>query len=93
MSIFNILSLIGGLVLFLFGMNYMGASLEKLAGGKFESIGTNKNAKRTAVVHLAFNTIGVILAMAIFYVANAKLTIDGELNKGTTISVEFIALN
>lgn len=31
------------------------------------SIGTNKNAKRTAVIHLLFNTIGVILAMALFY--------------------------
>lgn len=35
------------------------------------SIGTNKNAKRTAVVHLAFNTIGVILAMLLFYGVNA----------------------
>ena len=38
MNIFNVLSLIGGLALFLFGMNYMGSSLEKLGGGKFESI-------------------------------------------------------
>ncbi len=38
MSIFNILTLAGGLALFLFGMNYMGSSLEKLGGGKFESI-------------------------------------------------------
>ena len=38
MDFFNVLSLIGGLALFLFGMNYMGASLEKLGGGKFESI-------------------------------------------------------
>lgn len=38
MSVFNILSLVGGLAMFLFGMNYMGASLEKLGGGKFESI-------------------------------------------------------
>lgn len=37
MSIFNILSMIGGLSLFLFGMNYMGSSLEKSGGGKFES--------------------------------------------------------
>lgn len=38
MDIFNVLSLIGGLALFLFGMNYMGTSLERLGGGKFESI-------------------------------------------------------
>ncbi len=38
MSIFNILSLIGGLSLFLFGMNVMGDALEKQAGGKLKKI-------------------------------------------------------
>ena len=32
MTIFNALSLVGGLALFLFGMNYMGSSLEKFGG-------------------------------------------------------------
>lgn len=35
-DIFNILSLIGGLAMFLFGMNTLSAALEKLAGGKLE---------------------------------------------------------
>lgn len=35
------------------------------------SIGTSKNAKRVAVVHLAFNSIGVILAMLLFYGINS----------------------
>ena len=35
------------------------------------SIGTNKNAKRTAVIHLTFNIIGVVCGMALFYGANA----------------------
>ena len=38
MTIFNFLSLIGGLALFLFGMNVMGSGLEKMGGGKFESV-------------------------------------------------------
>ena len=38
MSIFTVLSLIGGLVMFLYGMDLMGDSLKKLAGGKLESI-------------------------------------------------------
>ena len=38
MDIFNVLALIGGLVLFLYGMDLMGDSLKKLAGGKLESI-------------------------------------------------------
>ncbi|MBR6725831.1 MAG: Na/Pi cotransporter family protein, partial [Clostridia bacterium] len=36
MDIFNVLSFIGGLCLFLFGMNVMGVSLERSAGGKLE---------------------------------------------------------
>ncbi len=38
MDIFDILSLIGGLALFLFGMNTLSAALEKLAGGKLEKL-------------------------------------------------------
>ena len=38
MSIFNVLSLIGGLALFLFGMNVMGEALEKRAGSSLKGI-------------------------------------------------------
>jgi len=38
MDIFSVLSLIGGLALFLFGMNVMGNALEKQAGGKLKRI-------------------------------------------------------
>ena len=38
MTIFNVLTLIGGLAMFLYGMNVMGNGLEKLAGGKLEKI-------------------------------------------------------
>ena len=38
MSIFDVLSLFGGLAMFLYGMNIMGKGLEKLGGGKFERI-------------------------------------------------------
>ena len=38
MNIFSVLTLIGGLALFLYGMNVMGGGLEKLAGGKLEKI-------------------------------------------------------
>lgn len=36
MTIFNVLSMIGGLSLFIFGMNVMGEALEKKAGGKLK---------------------------------------------------------
>lgn len=35
------------------------------------SLGTNKNAKRTAAAHLYFNIIGVITASILFYLLNA----------------------
>ena len=38
MTIFNVLTLLGGLALFLYGMGTMSAGLEKMAGGKLESI-------------------------------------------------------
>ena len=38
MDIFDLLTLVGGLCLFLFGMNLMGEALEKSAGGKLKSI-------------------------------------------------------
>ncbi len=38
MDIFNVLTLIGGLCLFLFGMNVMGSALERSAGSKLEAM-------------------------------------------------------
>lgn len=38
MDIFGFLSLLGGLALFLYGMNVMGSGLEKVSGGKLERI-------------------------------------------------------
>ena len=38
MDIFNIFTLCGGLAFFLYGMNVMSSGLEKMAGGKLESI-------------------------------------------------------
>ena len=38
MSIFNFLTMVGGLALFLYGMHLMGEGLEKLSGGKLERI-------------------------------------------------------
>lgn len=36
MTVFNIIALLGGLALFLYGMNAMSSSLEKLSGGRLE---------------------------------------------------------
>ena len=131
--ILKVVSLLGGLVLFLFGMDVMGKSLERSAGGKLQtilakmsssvpkgfllglavtaviqsssatvgilqslcstgvvtfgsaipvilgqnigtcvtammgSIGANKNARRTAMVHLYFNLVGTLIFVVLFY--------------------------
>ena len=38
MDIFNVLTMIGGLCLFLFGMNRVGQALERRAGGKLRTL-------------------------------------------------------
>ena len=37
MSVFNIFTLLGGLAMFLYGMDVMGKSLEQTAGGKLQA--------------------------------------------------------
>ena len=38
MDFFSVLTLLGGLAMFLYGMNVMGDGLEKVSGGKLEKI-------------------------------------------------------
>ena len=60
MTIFNFLSLIGGLALFLFGMNVMGSGLEKMGGGKFESVLEKMTNNRIKGVLLGAGVTAVI---------------------------------
>lgn len=48
MDIFDVLSMIGGLSLFLFGMNLMGQALERRAGGQMHTILTKMTTKKLA---------------------------------------------
>ena len=43
--IFKIISLLGGLALFLFGMDVMGKALERQAGGKLQTILSKMSVK------------------------------------------------
>ncbi len=49
----------------------LGQNIGTCATTLISSIGTTKNAKRTALVHLYFNIIGVIVAVILFYSLNA----------------------
>lgn len=60
MSIFSVLSLVGGLALFLYGMNVMGSGLEKLAGGKLEKIFERLTSNPFKAVLLGVSVTAVI---------------------------------
>ena len=49
MNIFGVLTMAGGLALFLYGMNVMGDSLAKLSGGKLEQIQIGRASCRERV--------------------------------------------
>lgn len=60
MDIFSVLSMIGGLALFLYGMNAMGNGLSKMAGGRLESILEKLTARRIYAVLLGAGVTAVI---------------------------------
>ncbi|MEF2798247.1 MAG: Na/Pi cotransporter family protein [Ruminococcus sp.] len=60
MNIFSVLTLIGGLALFLYGMNVMGGGLEKLAGGKLEKIFEKLTSNPLKAVLLGMTVTAVI---------------------------------
>ncbi len=104
MSVFNILSLVGGLAMFLFGMNYMGASLEKLGGGKFESIlekMTNNRIKGVllgAGVTAIIQSSSAVTVMAVGFVNSSIMSLHQVIgiimgaNIGTTITSWILSL-
>ena len=60
MDIFGILSMIGGLALFLYGMEAMGAGLSKLSGGRMERLLEKLTSKRIMAVLLGAGVTAVI---------------------------------
>ncbi len=60
MGISNLLQLIGGLALFLFGMNTMGTGLEKTSGGKLEKLLERLTSNPIKAVLLGAAVTGVI---------------------------------
>lgn len=49
----------------------MGQNIGTCITALMSSIGTNRNARRAALVHLYFNVIGTLVCMGLFYGANA----------------------
>ncbi len=49
----------------------MGQNIGTCVTALISSIGVNRNAKRVSVVHIAFNTIGTVVCLILFYGGNA----------------------
>lgn len=60
MDIFSVLTMIGGLAMFLYGMHIMGEGLEKLSGGKLERILENLTSNPIKAVLLGAGVTAVI---------------------------------
>ena len=60
MDIFGVLSFVGGLAMFLYGMSAMGDDLTKLSGGKLEYLLEKLTSKRIMAVLLGAGVTAVI---------------------------------
>ncbi len=105
MTIFNVINLAGGIALFLYGMSIMGAGLEKLAGGKLESVLQKLTSSVIRAVLLGAIITGLIQSSAgttviciglvnsgIFTLPQAIGVIMGA-NIGTTVTGQLIRLS
>ena len=104
MTIFNALSLVGGLALFLFGMNYMGSSLEKFGGGKFESVLAKMTDNRFKGVLLGMGVTAIIQSssavtvMAVGFVNSSIMSLHQAIGIimgaiiGTTVTAWLLSL-
>ncbi|MDD6194502.1 MAG: Na/Pi cotransporter family protein [Lachnospiraceae bacterium] len=104
MDLFGLLTMIGGLALFLYGMNAMGDGLAKMAGGKLEQILEKLTSKRiyalllgaavTAVIQSSSATTVMVVGFVnsgIMQLSQAVGIIMGA-NVGTTITSWLLSL-
>lgn len=75
--VFNIISLLGGLALFLFGMDVMGKALERTAGGKLQTI----LAKMSSTVFKGF-LLGMAVTAVIQSSSATTVMVVGFVNSG-----------
>lgn len=104
MTIFDVLSLIGGLALFLYGMNIMGASLEKKAGGQLKSVLSKmtdnpfKGFILGTLVTAIIQSSSATTVMVVGFVNSGLMTLHQSIgiimgaNVGTTITAWILSL-
>ena len=104
MTLFDVITLLGGIGLFLYGMSIMGAGLERVAGGKMQSIlqkltssvlrGVLLGAFITAIIQSSAGTIVIVVGLVnsgIMALPQAVGVIMGA-NIGTTITGQIIRM-
>ena len=74
----SVLELFGGVGLFLYGMNMMGASLEKLAGGGLEKILHGFLRLKITSILFATEILGVLILIIAVRAHNVLLKSDKE---------------
>ena len=104
MDIFNVLTLIGGLCLFLFGMNVMGESLEKRAGSGLKTLLGRLTTGKMAGFLTGLGVTAVIQSssattvMVVGFVNSGLMTLKQAINVimganvGTTVTAWLLSL-
>ena len=104
MSIFDVLTMIGGLCLFLFGMNIMGESLERRAGGKLRTVLGKLTKNKAAGFFTGLGVTSVIQSssattvMVVGFVNSGIMTLKQAINVimganvGTTVTAWILSL-
>ena len=104
MDIFGVLTMVGGLALFLYGMSVMGAGLEKMSGGKLERILENLTSNPIKAVLLGAGVTAVIQSssattvMVVGFVNSGIMKLSQAIgiimgaNVGTTITSWLLSL-
>ena len=87
MGLFEILTLIGGLALFLYGMDLMGDGLKKLSGGKLESILASLTSTRFRAFFLGFAVTAIIQSSSATTVMLVGFVNAGIMKLGQTIGI------
>ncbi len=105
LDIFNLLTMLGGLSLFLFGMNVMGQALERRAGGKFRSMLGKFTTGRAAGLLTGLAVTAVIQSssattvMVVGFVNSGIMTLRQAINVimganvGTTVTAWILSLS
>lgn len=105
MSIFNVFTLMGGIAMFLYGMDMMGKSLEQTAGGKLQDILSKMTSSPLRglflglVVTAVIQSSGATTVMAVGFVNSGLMQLRQAIgvimgaNVGTTVTGWLLALS